>query len=194
MRKSLLLIVLFVGVQLLAFSQDTIRRIRVPAQVVEGDTVPSLEISSIMIFPPGQVIDREALLKYQRLVYNVRKAYPYAKIAAAKLIEFQKAFDTIKTERKKRQFIKKAQKELEAQFEGQLKKLSYNQGKILIKLVYRQTGNSTYEIVKELRGGFTAFMWQSAARIFGFDLKTGYDPEGEDQAIEKIVVMIESGG
>ena len=71
--------------------------------------------------------------------------------------------------------------------------MTYSQGKILIKLIYRETGNSSYDIVKELRGSFSAFIWQTVARIFGYNLKTTYDPAGEDQAIERIVLMIEAG-
>jgi hypothetical protein len=192
MKKALLLCCILLSITW-AYSQDTLTPKKVPGKVIDGDTVATLEMSSIMIFPPGQYLDRTELQKMQRLIYNVRKVYPYAKLAATKLGEYQKVLDTIQTERKKKQFIRKAQKELEAQFEADLKKLSFNQGKILIKLIYRQTGNSTFEIVKELRGGFNAFVWQSMARLFGLDLKTGYDPEGEDQSIEKIVLMIDSG-
>ena len=116
-----------------------------------------------------------------------------AKLAGKKLEGYKKVMDTIPTERKRKAFIKKAQKELEAQFGEQLKNLSFSQGKILIKLVYRETGSSTFDIVKELRGSFSAFIWQTMARLFGYDLKTPYDPAGEDQAIEKIVLMIENG-
>jgi len=89
--------------------------------------------------------------------------------------------------------MKKAEKELEAQFGNEIKDLTFSQGKILIKLVYRETGNSTFDIVKDLRGGFTAFIWQTMARIFGYNLKNGYDPAGEDQAIEQVILMIEAG-
>jgi len=89
--------------------------------------------------------------------------------------------------------LKKAEKELEAQFGDEVRDLSYSQGKILIKLIYRETGNSSYDIVKDLRGGFRAFIWQTVAVIFGYNLKTNYDPTGEDQAIERIIIMIEAG-
>ena len=89
--------------------------------------------------------------------------------------------------------MKKAEKELELQFGDELKDLTFSQCKILIKLIYRETGNSTFDIVKQLRGKFTAFIWQTLARLFGYDLKTDYDPGGTDQAIEQIVLMIEAG-
>ena len=193
MKKTILIcFILLISIHF-CFSQDTVSKIKVHAKVINGDTLPSIEMSSIMIFPPGQFPDNNELMKYQRLVYNIRKVYPYAKLAAVKLNEFKKVLDTIPTERKRKLYIKKAQKKLEAQFGEELKNLSFSQGKILIKLIYRETGNSTFNIVKELRGSFSAFIWQTMARLFGYDLKAPYAPEGDDQAIEKIVVMINSG-
>jgi hypothetical protein len=193
MKTTAVLCFLFLLYASLCFSQDTITHIRVPATVLNGDTVPTVEMNSAMIFPQGEYPGVEELKKYYRLVYNVRKVYPYARLASLKLQEYKKVLDTIPTERKRKAFIKHAQKELESQFGDELKKLSFSQGKILIKLIYRETGNSTFDIVKELRGSFSAFIWQTMARLFGYDLKTSYDPAGEDQAIEKIVQMIESG-
>ena len=89
--------------------------------------------------------------------------------------------------------MKQAEDELKAEFEGDLKKLSFKQGIILIKLVDRETGNTSYELVQELRGNFTAFFWQTFARLFGYNLKVKYDPLGDDKEIEDIVVMIENG-
>ncbi|MGA2822421.1 MAG: DUF4294 domain-containing protein, partial [Bacteroidales bacterium] len=92
-----------------------------------------------------------------------------------------------------RKFLKAAEKDLEARFGDEIKDLNFTQGKLLIKLIYRQTGNSTFEIVKELRGSFNAFIYQTIARIFGYDLRSQYDPEGNDKAIEHIVQMIDDG-
>ena len=89
--------------------------------------------------------------------------------------------------------MKQAEDELQAEFGDDLRNLTISQGKILLKLVYRETGASSYDLVAELRGKFRAFFWQAFARIFGFNLKSGYDPEGEDADIEFIVKMIEAG-
>ena len=178
----------------MCIAQDSVVPIRVPAKVINGDTLAELEINAATVVPNAtQLFDAKEITKYQLLIYNVRKVYPYAKLAASQMQKFKRVLDTIQTERKRRAYIKTAQKELEAKFGNELKNLSFNQGKILLKLVYRETGNSTFEIVKELRGGFNAFVWQTMARLFGYDLKNAYDPAGEDQAIEKIVVMIEHG-
>ncbi|MEI6899747.1 MAG: DUF4294 domain-containing protein [Bacteroidota bacterium] len=194
MNKSLLFCFIFYSAIQYCFAQDSVVPVRVPAKVINGDTLAVLEINAATIVPNAtQLFNASEITKYQRLIYNVRKVYPYAKLAATQMQKFKSVLDTIHTERKRKAYIKKAQKELEAKFGNELKNLSFNQGKILLKLVYRETGNSTFDIVKELRGGFNAFVWQTMARLFGYDLKNAYDPEGEDQAIEKIVVMIEHG-
>jgi hypothetical protein len=165
----------------------------VPGKIINGDTVPYVDLNAITVFPPVTFSYGNELLKYEKLVYRVRKVYPYAKLAAKKIEIYKRILDTIPTQKARKQFIKKAQKELEAQFGEEIRKLSFSQGKILIKLIYRETGNSTFDIVKELRGGFNAFIWQSMAGVFGYDLKTTYEPETEDQMIEKIVLMIDAG-
>jgi hypothetical protein len=175
------------------FTQDTIPHFNVPATILNGDTIPYLDLSAVVIFPNWDPKNRKELIRFDRLVYNTRIVYPYAKLAGAKLKEYKKVLDSIPDEKKRKAFIKQAEKELEAQFGDQVRDLTYSQGKILIKLIYRETGSSSYDIVKELRGGFNAFIWQTMAKIFGYDLKTKYDPEGDDQAIEKIVQMIEAG-
>ena len=89
--------------------------------------------------------------------------------------------------------MKQAEDELKEEYGEDLKKLTFSQGKILIKLVSRETGNSSYELVQDFRGRFVAFWWQAFAKIFGHNLKMDYDPEGEDREIELIVLMIENG-
>ena len=173
--------------------RDTLHPVVVPGKILEGDTVPLIDMRAFTVIPPAKFVNYNELLKYEKLVYRVRKVYPYAKLAAKKLMEFEKVLDTIHTKRERKQFIKKAEKELEAQFGDEIRNLSFSQGKILIKLIYRETGNSTYDIVRELRGNFTAFIWQTMATLFGYDLKTTYDPENEDKMIEQIVLMIDAG-
>ncbi|MCK9423141.1 MAG: DUF4294 domain-containing protein [Bacteroidales bacterium] len=192
MWKGLLTIILILTFYPLGFSQDT-THIVVPAKIVDGDTVALLDISPVMIFPPIHFTTKRESVRYDRLVYNVKKVYPYAKLAGAKLKEYKTMLETITTEKERKSFIKKAEKQLEAEFGDQIRDMSFSQGKILIKLIYRETGNSTFDIVKELRGSFSAFIWQMLARIFGYDLKTIYDPAGNDQPIEQIVLMIEAG-
>ena len=166
----------------------------VPARIIDGDTVALIDLKAFMTFPSLQTPNRK-VFRYDRLLINVKKVYPYAKLAGIKLAEYQRVLDTIQTERGRKAFMKKAEKQLEAEFGPQIRDLTFSQGKILIKLIYRQTGSSSFEIVKELMGRFNAFLWQTMAGLFGYDLKTGYDPghDAQDQAIERIVLAIEDG-
>ena len=174
-------------------SQDTIRHMVVPGKIIEGDTVPYIDLKTVVVFPQLDIKAWSELVGYERLVINIRKVYPYAKLAAAKLTEYKHTMDSIPTEKGRKKFLKAAEKDLEARFGDEIKDLNFTEGKLLIKLVYRQTGNSTYDIVKELRGSFNAFVYQTVARIFGYDLRSQYDPEGNDKAIEQIVRMIDDG-
>jgi hypothetical protein len=192
MRNGILCVAFILFLFSPAFSQDT-TKVTNPTQIIDGDTVALIDITPVVIFPPFKSTSKRETARYDRLVYNVKKVYPYARLAAQRLMMYKEIMDTIPTEKARKTFLKKAEKDLENEFGDQIKDLSFNQGKILIKLVYRETGNSTFDIVKELRGGFSAFIWQTLARIFGYNLKTTYDPGGSDQAIEQIVLMIEAG-
>ena len=165
----------------------------VPARIVDGDTIALIDLKAYMAFPPTDSRFKRSSIPYDRLVYHVRKVYPYAKLAGEKLAEFNRALDTIPTERARKAYLRKAEKELEDKFGPQVKELTFTQGKILIKLIYRQTGSTSFELVKELRGKFNAFIWQTLASLFGYDLKTLYDPvhDPQDQQIERIVIAIE---
>ena len=174
-------------------SQDTLKHIVVPGKIIEGDTVPYIDLRTVVVFPQLDFKSWSELVGYERLVINIKKVYPYAKLAAVKLTAYKYKLDSIPTERERKKFLKAAEKDLEAQFGNEIKELNFTQGKLLIKLIYRQTGNSTFAIVKELRGSFNAFIYQTVARIFGYDLRSQYDPEGSDKAIEHIVQMIEDG-
>lgn len=184
----LFLLSLFISVDLCA--QDTLRN-RAETQVVDGDTLSVVELAPVIILPPIRHESRRQAARYDKLVYNVRKVYPYAKLAGEKLRQYERILDTIPTEKARKQYLKRAEKELEAQFGDEIRGLTFSQGKILIKLIYRETGNSTFDLVRELRGKFSAFIYQTVARLFGYDLKSAYDPVGEDIVIEQIVRSIE---
>jgi hypothetical protein len=193
MRKLMVLFFFSFGIVPNLLSQDTLKTMVVPGKIINGDTVPYVDMNNVIVFPPMDSKTLTELVGYGKLVYNVKKVYPYAKLAAVKLTEYQHALDSIPTERARKKFLKAAEKDLEARFGNEIKDLNFTQGKILIKLVYRQTGNSTFDIVKELRGSFNAFIYQTVARIFGYDLRSQYDPDGSDKAIEHIVQLIDEG-
>ena len=128
-----------------------------------------------------------------KLIYNVKKVYPYAKLAGIQLRRYDKMLSEAKNDKESRKLMKQAEKEINEQYGGELKDLTFSQGKILIKLIDRETGETSYNLVSDLRGNFTAFFYQAFARIWGYNLKVKYDPEGEDKQIEAIVKMIERG-
>ncbi len=162
--------------------------------VVDGDTIPSIDIAPVTINENIHIMSPYERWQWERLVRNVKKVYPYAKIAGVKFREYNNIIKAAHSEQEKHRLMKKAEKELKAEFEGQLKELTVTQGKILVKLVYRETGNTTYDVVKELRGVIVAFFWQNLGRIFaGYNLKVQYEPQGEDLQIETIIFMIDSG-
>lgn len=166
----------------------------VQALVIGGDTILVSTIPELNIYPMV-FANRWEHWKYKRLIRNVKVAYPYAKMAGNKLRDLDLRLASMRNERQKRQFIDKTEKDLRNEFEDQLKKLTISQGKILIKLVYRETGNTTYQVVQDVKGNFSAGFWQAVARVFGSNLKTPYNPETdeEDKVIEYIIQLMEMG-
>jgi hypothetical protein len=158
-----------------------------------GDTLLHTTIREVSVFPEPQFDRRRDMRRYERLVYNLKIVHPYAVLAAGMLDEMNNAFVELKTERERNQFIKQVERELMDEFEDELKSLTITQGRLLIKLIDRETGNTSYELLRELRGSFSAFFWQAVARLFGSNLKTTFDAEGEDKLIDQIIVMIENG-
>jgi hypothetical protein len=162
-------------------------------RVIDGDTTFISEIPEVKIYPEGFYRRKMDLRKYQRLIRNVKAAYPYSKIAGKVLLELNTSLATVDNNRQREAIINQTEKQLRAQFEGAVKNLTITQGRILVKLVHRETGNTTFAILKELKGGFSAGFWQTIARIFGNNLKSKYDPYGDDAMIEVIIIMLESG-
>ncbi len=161
--------------------------------IVNGDTLILSSIDEVYIFPQRKFKSRRDLRRYRRLVRNVKKAYPYAKLAKKKLIEIETNLARLETEKARKEYVKQVEKEIRYEYEDELKKLTITQGRILIKLIDRETGETSYELLKQLRGSFSAFFWQALARIFGSNLKSEFDAQGEDKLINEIVILIENG-
>jgi hypothetical protein len=158
-----------------------------------GDTVVNILNYTCMIVADRTFKNDKEKKKWDKLKRDVQKAYPYAVLARMKLSEMDAQLANIKGEKERKAFNEKCEKELIDQFEKDMRQLTMSQGKILMKLLDRETGSTTYQIIKERRGTFSAFMWQSVAIVFGNDLKDDYDPEGDDAKIEEIVQLIELG-
>ena len=160
------------------------------ALVSEGDTVPMVSLGMVSVKRKRVFKSKRERRKYLRLERHVRKVYPFAKLANEKLVRYEKTLKGLSDKRRKK-FMRVAEKEIRKEFSNDLKALTFNQGRILLKLIDRETGNVSYDLVKDLRGGFTAWLFQGVARVFDFNLKSEYDPENDDRLIEEILVKIE---
>ena len=157
------------------------------------DTSLHFELKPIDIYPDKRDMPPRKLREYTMLEMKVKKVYPIAKVAAIKLEEYNRVYSSFKTERERKNYVKRVEKDLFAEFEDELRQMKVSEGRILIKLLDRETGNSSFEIIKEFKGGFSAFFWQSIARLFGHDLKALYNPKTEDIMIEAIIMQIDLG-
>ena len=155
-----------------------------------GDTLPIVSLNMVSIKRERVFKSKREKRKYQRLERHIRKVYPFAKMANEKLVAYELTLQKM-SESKRKKFLRKAEKDIRKEFSNDLKALTFTQGRILLKLIDRETGNVSYELVKSLRGSFTAWIFQGVARIFDFDLKADYDPLNDDRLIEEIVVKIE---
>lgn len=165
----------------------------VRGMVEEGDTVLMMELPEVRIYQKKDFDYLYLKRRYRRLIRNVKKAYPYAQVAGARLAEVDKHLATLKSEKEQKAYIDQAEKEIMSEFEKEVRRLTVTQGIILVKLIDRETGRTSYQLIQELKGNISAFFWQGIARIFGNNLKAEYDPGGEDRIMEDIVRGIEAG-
>lgn len=166
---------------------------RCRAEVVDGDTLPVVDLNTVYIYGEFVFKNKRHYEQWTRTKFNVKKVYPYAILAAAKLKEYDKALEKITDDEYRKVFLKVCERDLRKEFEDELKGLTVTQGRVLMKLIDRETGKTTYEIVKQMRGNFQAVMWQTVARLFGNNLKSEYDPALEDMMIERAVKLVEGG-
>ena len=159
--------------------------------VIEGDTIihSEIELKEVVLFQPLRFENYDEAKRYVILRERTYRVYPFAKIAADRLEILTTRLDQIGSKRKRREYLKRLEDFIYNEFEKELKKLSRSQGRILIKLVHRQTGETTHNLVKELRNGWRAFIYQTTASLFKLSLKDYYDPDTvyEDYLIEDIL-------
>ncbi|MDR1227105.1 MAG: DUF4294 domain-containing protein [Prevotellaceae bacterium] len=162
-----------------------------------GDTIPHIVLRPVYKFAKpifkNAKAERKYYASYSRMAYNLKKVYPYSKIIKHKLAEMDAEYATIKTEKERKAYIKQVEKELFAEFEKPLRGLTISQGRILIKLVDRETGRTGYQIIKELKGGVSAFFWQAVAVMFSSSLKMEFNAEGDDKMLNELIILYENG-
>ncbi len=190
--KHIIIILIIITSSTALFAQKSEGWI-VNTTINRGDTIPFIRLREIVIMPPKVFKSKREARRYRRLARKIKKVLPYAKIAKRKLIEIETEVSKMNNQREIKKFINEKDKELKAEFEGQLREFTVSEGLLLIKLIDRETGDTSYSLIQDLKGNFTAFMWQSVARLFGSNLKAEYDPEGDDKLIEEIVLRIENG-
>jgi hypothetical protein len=162
--------------------------------IVDGDTIPYYRLNDVKVIESASLLTEAEIRKNQKLIRNVKKMLPYAKIGKQRLDILEKQIaDLPKKER--RAAIREAEKNLLADFSDELKECTISQGRVLLKLIDRETGRTSYVLVDELRGKLRAGFYQTFARLFGYNLKAAYDPKHnkDDNLIERIVLSVERG-
>jgi hypothetical protein len=162
----------------------------VPYIVYGGDTMTYAQLDMVTVFGEMSPEQRKAKQKWTRLRNAVYVTYPYAKKASYIINDVNRQLMVIKDPLARKKYLSSREKELKKEFTAPLTALSVYQGKVLMKLINRETSNSCYSIIKEYRGGFSARFWQTIAWVFGSSLKQDYDPKGEDADMELIVLEV----
>lgn len=165
----------------------------VPVCIYEGDTIPCVQLPTVYIFKPLKFKNDKERMEYYRLVRNVKKVYPIAQEINRTILETYEYLQTLPNEKARQKHIKRVEKGLKDQYTPRMKKLSFAQGKLLIKLVDRQSNQTSFELVKAFMGPFKAGFYQTFAALFGASLKKEYDPNGEDKLTERVVILVENG-
>ena len=165
----------------------------VPACIYKGDTIASLHLPTVYVFKPMVFKNKRKQQEYYRLIRNVKKTLPIAKEVNRAIIETYEFLQTLPDEKSREKHLRMVEKSVKEQYTPRMKKLTFSQGKLLIKLIDRETNSSSYELVKAFLGPFKAGFYQAFAAIFGASLKKEYRPEDEDALVEQIVLQVENG-
>ena len=181
------------SLRLQAQEKQSISGYLVPMCIYNGDTIPCVQLRTVYIFRPLKFKNEKERQEYYRLIRNVKKVYPISREINQAIIETYEYLQTLPNEKARQKHIKRVEKGLKDQYTPRMKKLSFAQGKLLIKLIDRQSNSTSYELVKAFMGPFKAGFYQTFAALFGASLKKEYDPQGEDKLTERVVLMVENG-
>ncbi len=191
MKRVLIILVLILGINE-ARAQN--KPILVPVIIDGKDTLPCITLRNLIVVGYRPNTSKKEINRYNKLVRNIIKVYPYARLAAQKLKEYDELLAKIPDTKEQKRLMKIAEKDLRKDFSKEIEDLTFSQGILLLKLVDRETSKTTYQIVDDLRGSLRAFFYQAIAKLFKYDLKAKYDPNGKDREIEKIVLLLEESG
>jgi hypothetical protein len=162
--------------------------------VVDGnDTTYYAFLRDIYVYPKLKFNSRRQEQFYWRTVRDVKKALPYAKLVSSELVRVNILLADIEREKDRKKYLAQYEKEIFKRYEKELRKLTINQGRLLLKLIDRETNTTSYDLIKNYRGNVSAFFWQGMARLFGSSLKSEYDASGNDRIVERVINLVESG-
>ena len=167
--------------------------VKVARTVVDGDSIQYMEMSNVYVYPEPTFKNRRQQQAYLRLVKNVKKTLPLAKEVRQMLIETAEYLETLPTKKEKEEHMKRVEAAIVKEYKPKMKKLTFSQGKLLIKLVDRECNSTAYEAMQAFIGPVRSGMWQAFAWMFGASLKKGYDADGVDRLTERVVLMVEAG-
>ena len=174
-------------------SPSFVPTVKVGKVLVDGDSIQYMEMNNVYVYPELTFKNKKQAQAYMRLVTNVKKVLPIAKEAKQMLYETTETLEMLPTLEAKEAHMKKVESEIYRTYKPRMKKLTYSQGKLLIKLIDRECHSSSYEMIQAFMGPFRAGFWQTFAWAFGASLKKGYDAEGTDRLTERVVLMVEAG-
>ena len=158
-----------------------------------GDSIQYMEMNNVYVFPPVEFKSKRQQGAYMRLVKNVKTVLPIAEEARMIMMETAEYLETLPTQQARDEHMKRVEKSIMKEYKPRMKKLTYSQGKLLIKLIYRESHSSGYELIQAFLGPVRAGFYQAFAWAFGASLKKEYDPEGIDRLTERVVLMVEAG-
>jgi hypothetical protein len=191
--QFLFLLSVFFSCMEIQAQQDTYRE-SIPSFLLEnGDTIQTLALQDIYFYPPQASKNQGNDEKYRKLIRDVKKTLPYAKLIYGTLIETYDYMMTLPDDKAREAHLKQMEKDLFAEYKPVLKKMTLSQGKLLIKLIDRECNQTSYDLVKAFLGPFRAGFWNFFASIFGASLKSDWEPEGKDAATEKVIQLVEMG-
>lgn len=176
-----------------AQDRTSIGGVLLPVCVYKGDTIPCVQLRNTYVFPELRFQSRKEQQAYYRLVRNVKKTLPIARLINRTILETYEYLETLPTKKEKDKHLKRVEKGLKEQYTPMMKKLTFSQGKLLIKLVDRECNQSSYEIIKAFMGPFKAGFYQTFAALFGASLKKEYNPQDDDKLVERIILLVENG-
>ena len=159
----------------------------------DGEILPEVAIKEVTIIGRKNVPWRVAERRNDRMVYNLKKVYPYAVIVREKLYQVDQELAAITDEKERRKYIRGVEEFVLGEYEDDIRDMTITQGRLLLKLIDRETRNTSFNLIKQYRGGLSASFWQGIARIFGTNLKAEYDPYGEDAMMEFLLIQLEAG-